>query len=93
MNILKSETTCMKEEASETRAELNARKWRQDEQAVELTRISDWFQTQIRSVETFIGRVRRETFDCRLKFKRGIERDVSACFFSWTRELIRCGRV
>ena len=38
--------------------------------------MSDWARTQLRSAETFIGRARRETFDCRLKFKREIESDV-----------------
>merc|ERR1711964_937114 len=38
--------------------------------------MSDWARTQLRSADTYIGRARRETFDCRLKFKRELECDV-----------------
>merc|ERR1711974_394900 len=38
--------------------------------------MSDRTRTQLRSTETYIGRVRRETFDCRLKFKRELECDA-----------------
>ena len=76
MDVLKIEMAGMKREAGGTRAEFEARTWRLEGRALRLTRASDWFQTQVRSVETYIGRARRETFDCRLKFKREAERDA-----------------
>ena len=73
---LKKEMERRKEEASETRAELSARKRRREEFAYELTRTSDWFQTQIRSAEAHIGRACRETSDCQWEYKREIEHEA-----------------
>ena len=44
-------------------------------QAHSLKRTADWFRDQIRGLETYIGGVKRETTDCRLKFKREIDHD------------------
>merc|ERR1711974_340095 len=63
-------------ENSERKAENEAMKWELGDTSSRIDQMSDWTPTQRRSADTYIGRVRRETFDCRLKFKRGIECDV-----------------
>ena len=52
------------------------------EESTAAGRLSDWPQTQFRSLETYIGRVRRETYDCRLKFKREVEYEVRDYLFN-----------
>ena len=42
-------------------------------QAHTLKRTADWFRDQIRGLETFIGIVKREATDCRLKLEREID--------------------
>merc|ERR1711891_345 len=66
----------LRRECSERKAEIETLKWEVSEAMTRIEHVSDWSRTQIRGNETYIGRVRRETFDCRLKFKREIEKDV-----------------
>ena len=58
----------MKEKIAALGNELeDAKKWEEEGQTSAAARLSDWARTQIRSVGTYLGRARRETFDCRIK--------------------------
>ena len=54
-----------------------------------MRRATDFRQTQIRSVETYVGRARRETFHCRLKYKREIEQDARVFLKNLDRQIDR----
>ena len=66
----------MRGEISERKAEVEVVKWELGDALSRIDQMSDWARTQLRSADTDIGRARRETFDCRLKCKREIERDL-----------------
>ena len=74
--MLEKELMKMKGEISETKAEVEVVKWELGDALSRIDQMSDWARTQLRSADTYIGRARRETFDCRLKFKRELECDV-----------------
>ena len=56
--------------------------WSEEDQPPAVIRLSNWTKTQIRCLETHIGRVRREAFDRRLKIKREIEYETRDFFLS-----------
>ena len=73
VKMLENEAQRLKTEVAEIDEEIDARieakmggEWLdEEEQPPAVIRLSDWTRTQIRSLETHIGRVRRETSDCR----------------------------
>ena len=76
LGVLEGDIMSLRRECSERKAEIETLKWEVSEAMTRIEHVSDWSRSQIRGNETYIGRVRRETFDCRLKFKREIEKDV-----------------
>ena len=76
LTMLEKEIMKLKGESSERKAEIEAVKRELGDASSRIAQMSDWARTQLRSADTYIGRARRETFDCRLKFKRVFECDV-----------------
>merc|ERR1711974_478140 len=76
VTMLEKELIKMKGEISERKAEMGMAKWELGDASSRIDQMSDWARTQLRSADSIIGRARRETFDCRLKFKREIECDA-----------------
>ena len=74
--MMEKELMKMKGEISDRGSEDEATKWEVEDVSSRVVQLSDWARTQLRSAGAFIGRARRETFDCRLKFKREVECDV-----------------
>ena len=65
MSVMEKELMKIKGEVSERRAENEATKWEVEDVSSRVVHMSDWARTQFRSADTYIGRARRVTFDCR----------------------------
>ena len=89
--MFEKELMKVKGEVSERKAEMDVVKWELGDAFSRIDQMSHWARTQLRSADTYIGRARRETFDCRLKFKREIERDVRDYLGNIDSQLSRIG--
>ena len=101
VKMLENEVLCLKSDVAKIDEKMEARieakmggEWLdEEEQPPAVTRLSNWTRTQIRSLETHIGRARRETFDCRLKFKREIEYETRGYLFNLGSQINKIRRV
>ena len=91
IRMLENEVLCLKSDMGKIDEKIEAKIeakmggeewWNEEEQPPAVIRLSNWTKTQIRCLETHIGRVRRETFDHRLKIKREIEYETRDYLFN-----------